>query len=308
LVAELGNATAVHALAPDMAAITQLSRDLSIAGITVFGLTGRQPDAVYTRSFAPALNVPEDPVCGSGNASVGAFLAHFEKLGATGAAYVAHQGNEVGREGAITVTVNPADRSVEIGGQSVTCIEGTLRDRARPSRGAPAVAPLGGSLNIRFSPGCSRGSRCKAASPILWMGTRRWAFFGSLQDVGEPVRESGFIRQGNAARPSATWAAEGLRASKPEKSVRLSIAFLRTPARAAVPSPHYSRARLANNAGLTETLGIGDPGRIMDPRGISTLHSSRETRDRYPVRLPPGVIGPREWPLTRKPGLFTVVS
>ena len=130
LVAELPDATAVHALAPDMPAITQLSRDLSIAGITVFGLTGRQPDAVYARSFAPALNVPEDPVCGSGNASVGAFLAHFEKLGATGAAYVAHQGNEVGRDGAIVVTVNPADGSIEIGGHSVTCIEGTLRDRA----------------------------------------------------------------------------------------------------------------------------------------------------------------------------------
>jgi len=27
------------------------------------------------------------------------------------------------------VTVNPEDRSVEIGGHSVTCIEGTLRDR-----------------------------------------------------------------------------------------------------------------------------------------------------------------------------------
>lgn len=129
LVAELADAAAVHALAPDMAAIAQLSLDLSIAGITAFGLTGRQPDAVYTRSFAPAFNVPEDPVCGSGNASVGAFLAHFEKLGATGAAYVAHQGNEVGRDGAIMVTVNPEDRSVEIGGHSVTCIEGTLRDR-----------------------------------------------------------------------------------------------------------------------------------------------------------------------------------
>jgi len=53
LVAELDNATAVHALAPDTAAITQLSRELSIAGITAFGLTGRQPDAVYTRSAMP---------------------------------------------------------------------------------------------------------------------------------------------------------------------------------------------------------------------------------------------------------------
>ncbi|MBI5880410.1 MAG: PhzF family phenazine biosynthesis protein [Chloroflexi bacterium] len=128
LIAEMGDATAVHALAPDMAAMAQLSRDIQITGITAFGLTGRKPDSVYTRSFAPIVNVPEDPVCGSGNVSVGAFLDRFGKLGVTGATYIAHQGNEVGRDGAVAVAINPADHSVEIGGQSVTVIDGTLRD------------------------------------------------------------------------------------------------------------------------------------------------------------------------------------
>ncbi len=129
LIAEIADAAAVHALVPDMSAMTDLSREIQITGITAFGLTGRKPDSVYTRSFAPIVNVPEDPVCGSGNASVGAYLAHVGKLGMTGMAYVAHQGNEVGRDGAIAVTVNPADNSVEIGGRSVTVIDGVIHDR-----------------------------------------------------------------------------------------------------------------------------------------------------------------------------------
>ncbi len=73
--------------------------------------------------------MPEDPVCGSGNVSVGAYLAHARKLGISGTSYSAHQGNEIGHDGAVAVTVNPADNSVEMGGRSVTVIEGVLRDR-----------------------------------------------------------------------------------------------------------------------------------------------------------------------------------
>ena len=66
LIVQLENAQAVHSLQPDMAAITCVSQELQLTGITVFGLTETEGSAVYTRSFAPATNVPEDPVCGSG--------------------------------------------------------------------------------------------------------------------------------------------------------------------------------------------------------------------------------------------------
>jgi hypothetical protein len=59
-------------------------------------------------------------------------------------------------------------------------------------------------------------------------------------------------------------------------------------------SPHYSRTRLADNAGLTEVLVVGGPGRIKRPWGISTPHPSRGTRDWNLVHLPPCVISPRE--------------
>jgi PhzF family phenazine biosynthesis protein len=127
LIVQLENAQAVHGLQPDMAAITRISQELQLTGITVFGLTGTAGSALYTRSFAPAANVPEDPVCGSGNASVAAFLMHSDKLSLTGETYTANQGQELGREGFVHVHVTPSGQAIEIGGASVTCIEGSLQ-------------------------------------------------------------------------------------------------------------------------------------------------------------------------------------
>lgn len=127
LIAQMDSAEVVHGLQPNMAAIDQLSRELGLTGITVFGLSGAEHSRLYVRSFAPAANVPEDPVCGSGNASVGAFLAHSDQLRVTGESYVANQGNEVGRNGFVNVSVRMPGPIVEIGGAAVTCIEGSLR-------------------------------------------------------------------------------------------------------------------------------------------------------------------------------------
>lgn len=127
LVVQLDSAALVHRLQPDLAAVTRLSQALQLTGITVFGLTGGGPSAVYTRSFAPALNVPEDPVCGSGNASVAAFLAHSDQLGSTGLSYVANQGHELGRDGFVHIAVSLPDRTIQLGGASVTCVEGRLQ-------------------------------------------------------------------------------------------------------------------------------------------------------------------------------------
>jgi predicted PhzF superfamily epimerase YddE/YHI9 len=75
LVAELADASAVRALTPDMAAVTALTLALGrTIGVTVFGRCREADHTIVTRSFAPAEGIPEDPVCGSGNASVGAFM------------------------------------------------------------------------------------------------------------------------------------------------------------------------------------------------------------------------------------------
>ena len=125
IVVDLGKAQAVDELDPDMAAIEQLSSALHATGVTVFGRTGTAATPIHVRSFAPAHGVPEDPVCGSGNISVAAFLRETGLLKEFGQVYTARQGMQVGRDGRIQVRVG-AD-AIQIGGEAVTCVDGNLR-------------------------------------------------------------------------------------------------------------------------------------------------------------------------------------
>jgi len=125
MVLELADAAAVRALAPDLAAIAEASRALGITGVTVFGRARAADHALAVRSFAPAEGIPEDPVCGSGNAAIGVLLDAAGALPGAGREYVASQGRELGRDGYVTVRVDPETRRTWIGGHAVTCIDGT---------------------------------------------------------------------------------------------------------------------------------------------------------------------------------------
>ena len=61
------------------------------------------------------------------NASVAAFLVHAGMLDTIDYSYVASQGRALGRDGRVWVHVNRADASIEIGGASVTCVDGTVK-------------------------------------------------------------------------------------------------------------------------------------------------------------------------------------
>jgi hypothetical protein len=67
-------------------------------------------------------------------------------------------------------------------------------------------------------------------------------------------------------------------------------------------SPHHSRRRLANNAGLIKALVVVDPGRTRPPGGVSTLCPGREMRELHLLAPPPCVTSLREWSLESKPG------
>lgn len=126
IVAHIEKSEAVRALEPDMAAMARLSRELGVSGITVFSLE-RQGDAeAHVRTFAPAMNIPEDPVCGSASATIGAYLAQTGLLAVTGDRYTVSQGTEMGRDGRIFVSVQDNGRLIEIGGCAVTAIDGTI--------------------------------------------------------------------------------------------------------------------------------------------------------------------------------------
>jgi len=122
LIVELKDAPAVDGSAPELAAILKISEETDAAGVTIFGRAHGAD--LHVRSFAPALGVPEDPVCGSGNASVAAYLIHYRLLSET-ARYEARQGMNVGRAGRVSVRVE--GREIYFGGAAVTCVDGTLR-------------------------------------------------------------------------------------------------------------------------------------------------------------------------------------
>ncbi len=127
LIADLGDADTVADLSPDMAGLTTLSQLTQATGVTVFGQANDGISKLHVRSFAPAQGVPEDPVCGSGNVSVAAFLMHSNLVEPSGMEYIARQGMQMGRDGRIYIHI--IDGKIKFGGYAVTCVEGTLRTK-----------------------------------------------------------------------------------------------------------------------------------------------------------------------------------
>jgi PhzF family phenazine biosynthesis protein len=127
LVARMADARSVAELKPDLAAVAVLSTELGITGIVVFGTSDDGVSALHLRAFAPAHGVPEDPVCGSGNISVAAFLAATGWIERIGPQYRARQGMQLGRDGRIALRIAADDGQIWLGGDAVTCVDGTVR-------------------------------------------------------------------------------------------------------------------------------------------------------------------------------------
>jgi PhzF family phenazine biosynthesis protein len=110
----------VLALKPDQAALR--------AGGHKVGVAARYRDAregepmLEVRAFAEPVGIPEDPVTGSLNASLAQWLMDEGHLPAR---YLAAQGACLGRAGRVHVERDDHGQ-VWVGGQSVTCIEGSV--------------------------------------------------------------------------------------------------------------------------------------------------------------------------------------
>ena len=122
-IVELADEDAVRNMQPDLAAIARLTDATTAVGLAVFAHSTSTQYQMVVRAFCPGDGIPEDPVTGSANAAIAAFLQKNQALRAR--RYTASQGREIGRDGRVQVEVDNL-RGVWIGGQTQTVITGTL--------------------------------------------------------------------------------------------------------------------------------------------------------------------------------------
>ncbi|WP_426344673.1 PhzF family phenazine biosynthesis protein [Pseudoduganella sp. R-32] len=125
VVAQLPSAEAVLECAPDFARMKAQGAKGRHTGVVIFGPhAAGAATQIEVRAFAPAHGVNEDPVCGSGNGSLAAYLRHTGQADAFGRDFLASQGARVGRAGILKLSIG--DKLIRVGGNAITCVDGTI--------------------------------------------------------------------------------------------------------------------------------------------------------------------------------------
>jgi len=135
----LADADTVLTLKPDHRALRELGQKVGVAGLPsseaspvliarsnrearAFARTEEAAADIEVRAFAAPIGVEEDPVTGSFNASLAQWLIADGHLPES---YVAAQGQTLGRAGRVHIQ-RDADGQVWVGGDSVTCVDGSV--------------------------------------------------------------------------------------------------------------------------------------------------------------------------------------
>ncbi|MDF3299441.1 PhzF family phenazine biosynthesis isomerase [Streptomyces tropicalis] len=129
---ELRSRATVDRLRPGGAALTAISHEVGSNGFFVFTRDVAEPGLLtWSRMFAPAIGIPEDPVTGNGHGPLGAYLVrHGLVLAPDGRlSFTGRQGTAMGRPGDVCVRVETdSNRRVlaSISGDAVIAFQGQL--------------------------------------------------------------------------------------------------------------------------------------------------------------------------------------
>ncbi len=125
-VAEFRGADALLAAQPDFAALAAWNSAHRNIGLAAFA-RGVDASGEYleVRCFVPLDGITEDPVTGSGNAAVAAFLHINQDFGSLPRIYRARQGRALGRDGQLRIRVS-ANGEVAVGGVVTPIASGEL--------------------------------------------------------------------------------------------------------------------------------------------------------------------------------------
>lgn len=125
LIAQMRDAQTVLSVMPDFSRMSAHDHRARTTGIVIFGAypTGNA-EHIEVRAFAPTCGPAEDPVCGSGNGAVAAFIRATGQTATLGHELLASQGAALGRAGKLRLSIS--DNAIKVAGAAVTCLDGHL--------------------------------------------------------------------------------------------------------------------------------------------------------------------------------------
>ena len=113
----------LNALAPDMDALSDLSRELEVTGVHAFALSDDGYTA-HVRNFGPLYGIPEESATGTANAALTHYLHHHGLISApTTGRFL--QGEAMGRP-SVVATMLQLDGCIWVGGSACIVAEGEL--------------------------------------------------------------------------------------------------------------------------------------------------------------------------------------
>ena len=122
----------IFEMKPNFSSMAQFLSHRNLMGICVFTTeTIERTSAVHSRFFAPTVGINEDPVTGTANGPLGAYLIEFGKMKPEQETVIliGEQGDVIGRKGRVKIELTVREkvlRSLRIGGRAVTVLGGEM--------------------------------------------------------------------------------------------------------------------------------------------------------------------------------------
>jgi PhzF family phenazine biosynthesis protein len=133
LIVPMKNRRCIDQAKPNYRELGELNDRLSVATTHLFTLdSGQKGITSYTRDFAPAVGVDEDPVTGTANGALAAYLVKNKliPLSSPELEMTFEQGNRLGRKGILTIQISHRGGLVSqvwVGGEAITTLEGVMQ-------------------------------------------------------------------------------------------------------------------------------------------------------------------------------------
>jgi len=118
---------AIMNVKPDYKKLGENNHKRNVSTTHLFVFDTHLNDLLFTRDFAPAVGVNEDPVTGSANGALAGYLVH-EGMIAGNSEFIITQGNSSNRLGKLFIKTSVVDQitTVQVGGKAVIVMSGEM--------------------------------------------------------------------------------------------------------------------------------------------------------------------------------------